>query len=132
MLSDFMPNRDGCNDQYADSKTRSKSLKSAYVALIGAIILAAVSISLGSTIFVDGRVFVPGTAYGAAGYVGGIGAYVMALGWLSIGAFFIFAALMNIFRRRHSFFERSRDIALFTFAVSFFFAVFGRIVQGFF
>jgi len=101
----------------------------AYLALIAAIAFASICIALASNMLTNGQVFVPGLDAWATGYIGGIGAYVMALGWLSVGAFCMFAALIKVFPSRYTFFQRSRDIALITFALSFIFAVFALIVQ---
>ena len=105
------------------------SLKTAYLALVAATVLALICLALASKVFVSGQVFVPGIEPGAAGYVRGIGAYVMALGWLALGAFCVFAALLKVFPKRYSFFERFRNVCLITFAFSFFFSVFAIIVQ---
>jgi hypothetical protein len=104
-------------------------LKTAYFLLGAAAVMALICVALASNVFVSGQVFVPGIEPGAAGYVRGVGAYVMALAWLALGAFCVSGALLKVFPGRYSFFERSRNICAITFALLFFFSVFAIIVQ---
>ena len=104
-------------------------MKTAYLILGAATVMALICVALASSVFVSGQVFVPGIEPGASGYVRGIGAYAMALGWLALGAFCVFGALLKILPSRYSLLERSRNICAISFALLFFFSVFGIIVQ---
>ena len=100
-----------------------------HLAIVTSLLAAAVCVALASTIFVSGRVFVPGPSIWARGYVGGVAAYAMAAAWLALGTAALFAGLMRAFPKRYFHLRQRRDIAFVVFAAALLFAIIGFIVE---
>ena len=90
--------------------------------------VAIIAILLALHVLVNGRVFVPGTLW-VRGYVGGVGAYSMAISWLCLGAASLFAAFMFVDRKRYFEHRFRRNASLLGFGAFFLVAVLGVIVE---
>jgi hypothetical protein len=99
-----------------------------HLILAAGIVGALIGVLLAASIFVTGRGYVPGRIW-ARGYVGGVGAYAMAIAWVCLGAAALFASCMRAYPRQYFQHQRRRDISLVSFGVLFVIAVMGVIVE---